>query len=78
MKHCRNFLIHALVLSALLCPSWASASAPDAEESAAQVGQQEQVRAEYQALLVEAERARAEAETARREAARAAPRKEKC
>jgi len=72
MKHCRNFLIHALVLSALLCPSWASAFAPDAEESAAQAGQQEQVRAEYEALLVEAERARAEAETARREAARAA------
>lgn len=72
MKHSRNFLIPVLVLSALLCPSWASASAPDAEEPVAQAGQQEQARAEYQALLEEAERARVEAETARREATRAA------
>jgi S1-C subfamily serine protease len=72
MKHCRNFLIPALVLSTVLCPSWASASAPDSEGSAAQAEQQAQARAEYQALLEEAERARAEAETARREAAKAA------
>ena len=50
----------------------ADADLQSAEEAKALAAQEAQVRAEYEAMLEEAERARAEAETARREAVRAA------
>lgn len=72
MKHHPALSLGTLLLAVVLWPVWAIAAAPAEEAAAAQAVPEEQIRAEYEAMLEEAQRARAEAETARREAAKAA------
>lgn len=72
MKRYPVVLLTAVLLTLMLCTAWADVDAPAANESESHAAQAAQVRAEHEAMLEEAERARAEAETARREAAKAA------
>ena len=72
MKHHPVLSLRTLLLAAVLCPAWAIAAAPAEDPIAAQPVPEERIRADYQAMLEEAERARAEAQTARQEAAKAA------